>query len=48
MDAVIQGENCRVGIESTVVDMTEAVPVILRPGVITAEELRKFWCKKLK
>lgn len=39
IDAVIQGESCRVGIESTVVDMTAAEPVILRPGVITAAEL---------
>ena len=39
IDAVIQGESCRVGIESTVVDMTAAEPVILRPGVITASEL---------
>ncbi len=39
IDAVIQGEICRVGIESTVVDMTAAEPVILRPGVITASEL---------
>ena len=48
IDAVIQGENCRVGIESTVVDMTEAVPVILRPGVITAEELEKVLGKKVE
>lgn len=48
IDAVIQGENCRVGIESTVVDMTEALPVILRPGVITAEELEKVLGKKVE
>lgn len=39
IDAIIQGEDCRVGIESTVVDMTEDIPVILRPGVITREQL---------
>ena len=39
IDAVIQGQDCRVGIESTVVDLTEDVPVILRPGIITSEDL---------
>ena len=37
IDAVIMGEQCDVGIESTVVDMTGDVPVILRPGIITKE-----------
>lgn len=39
IDAVIQGEACRVGIESTVVDMTQETPMILRPGIITPAEL---------
>ncbi|MDD4201033.1 MAG: L-threonylcarbamoyladenylate synthase [Eubacteriales bacterium] len=39
IDAIIQGEDCRVGIESTVVDMTGDVPTVLRPGIITAEAL---------
>lgn len=39
IDAVIEGEDCRVGIESTVVDVTGEVPTILRPGIITAENL---------
>ncbi|MBQ0018011.1 MAG: threonylcarbamoyl-AMP synthase [Clostridiales bacterium] len=39
IDAVIMGEDCNVGIESTVVDMTGEVPTILRPGFITAEAL---------
>lgn len=37
IDAVIMGENCEVGIESTVLDLTGDKPVILRPGVITPE-----------
>lgn len=41
IDAIIQGEPCRVGIESTVVDMTGDIPMILRPGIITPEELSK-------
>ena len=39
VDAIIQGEDCRVGIESTVLDMTGDVPMILRPGIITAESI---------
>ena len=40
IEAVIMGEICNVGIESTVVDMTGDVPTILRPGIITAELMR--------
>lgn len=39
IDAVIMGEQCDVGIESTVLDMTGDVPVILRPGIISREYL---------
>lgn len=39
IDAIIQGKDCRVGIESTVIDMTSQVPMILRPGFITKEQL---------
>jgi len=34
--AVIDGGDCRVGIESTILDMSGETPVILRPGAITA------------
>ena len=37
VDAIIKGPDCRVGIESTVLDVTGDTPTILRPGVITAE-----------
>ena len=39
VDAIIDGGNCDVGLESTVVDATGLVPVILRPGGITREML---------
>lgn len=48
IDAIIQGEACRVGIESTVVDMTEEIPVILRPGIITREQLSNAVGKKVQ
>jgi len=38
IDAVIMGDSCQIGIESTVIDMTGDVPMILRPGKITAED----------
>ncbi len=36
---IIDGGSCRVGLESTVVDLTVAPPQILRPGGVTHEEL---------
>ncbi len=38
---ILQGGECEVGIESTIVDMTVDVPTILRPGAITADMLVK-------
>ena len=37
VDYILAGGRCRVGLESTVVDLTASVPTILRPGVITAD-----------
>lgn len=39
VDAIIDGGPCVVGLESTVVDATGTVPVILRPGGVTREML---------
>ena len=39
IDAIVAGEDCRVGIESTVLDMTGVSPAILRPGVITRRDI---------
>lgn len=36
---ILDGGPCEVGLESTVVDLTASVPVILRPGSITKEAL---------
>lgn len=38
---IIDGGPCRVGVESTVVDATGEVPVILRPGDVTPEMIRE-------
>ena len=37
--AVVDGGPCRVGVESTIVDLTEGRPRLLRPGGITPEQL---------
>lgn len=39
IDLLVDGGSCSVGIESTVVDITGDVPVILRPGAVTPEDI---------
>ncbi len=41
VDAIIEGGSCEVGIESTVLDLTNEKPVILRLGKITREDIEK-------
>ena len=41
IDAIVDGGPCRVGVESTIVDLTGDVPRLLRPGGITPEQLRE-------
>lgn len=47
IDGIIAGGDCEAGIESTVVDMTEEIPSVLRPGIITAEQLSQALGKKV-
>lgn len=37
--AVLDGGACPMGLESTVLDLTAKLPIILRPGIITREDL---------
>ena len=39
IDAIVDGGPCRVGVESTIVDLTERRPRLLRPGGIGPEQL---------
>jgi len=39
VEVILTGRECRVGIESTVLDLTGDVPTILRPGILTPEDL---------
>ena len=41
VDVIISGGSCSVGLESTVLDLTEDIPVILRPGGVTLEDLQE-------
>lgn len=40
IDMIIDGGAIEIGIESTIVDMTSEVPMILRPGYVTADMVR--------
>lgn len=42
VDCIIGGENCKVGVESTIIDCSVNPPCILRPGGVTLEELREM------
>lgn len=39
IEAIVDGGDCEVGIESTIVDVSTGVARILRPGAVTREEL---------
>lgn len=41
IEAVIDGGPCRVGIESTVLDLSGGEPMILRPGILTKEDFER-------
>lgn len=41
VDMIIDGGNIPIGLESTIVDMTSEIPMILRPGYVTAEMLEE-------
>ncbi|MBR5587115.1 MAG: threonylcarbamoyl-AMP synthase [Clostridia bacterium] len=43
VDMIIDGGDCDIGIESTVVDTTSTPPTVLRPGGITAEMLAELF-----
>ena len=40
IQAIVDGGPCRVGVESTIVDLTEERPRLLRPGGISPEQLQ--------
>jgi L-threonylcarbamoyladenylate synthase len=48
IDAVIKSDDCLIGVESTVLDITGQIPIILRPGGVNREALeQELNCKVL-
>jgi L-threonylcarbamoyladenylate synthase len=45
---IIDGDNCDAGVESTVISVLEKTPIILRPGIITKEEIEFILKKEIK
>ena len=39
VDMILDGGDCQVGLESTILDLSSAAPAILRPGFVTAEQI---------
>ena len=47
-DLILDGGNCSVGIESTIIDATSKYPRIIRPGALTPELIAKYLGLKIK
>ena len=48
VSAILCGQECDVGIESTVLDLSGAYPLILRPGVVTPEQIEQVLGKAVE
>lgn len=46
--AILCGDFCEVGIESTVLDLSRDEPIVLRPGVVSAQALQSALYKPVK
>lgn len=42
IEAVVDGGSCRVGLESTIIDLSVSPPRLLRPGGVSLEQLREL------
>ena len=40
LELILDGGDCQVGLESTIIDLTSDAPAILRPGYVTAEQIQ--------
>jgi L-threonylcarbamoyladenylate synthase len=47
VDLILDGGQCAVGVESTIIDVSGVQPVILRPGMITAAQIEAVLKKTL-
>lgn len=42
VEGIIDGGECDAGLESTVIDCTADIPIILRPGIITLDDIKEY------
>jgi len=47
IDLIVDGGQCKVGVESTIIDLSSNEPVILRPGMITQDQIERILNKKV-
>lgn len=48
IDCILQGEPTKIGLESTVVDCTSDIPIVLRSGAVSLEQLREIAPETIK
>ncbi|MBN2880831.1 threonylcarbamoyl-AMP synthase [Candidatus Woesearchaeota archaeon] len=41
LEIILDGKQCSIGVESTIIDLTKNPPLLLRPGKITIEQIEK-------
>ena len=40
-DLILDGGQCQIGLESTIVDCTNSIPIVIRPGAVTHSNIQK-------
>ena len=48
IDMVLDGGQCGIGIESTIIGCLDGAPVLLRPGGIAVEDIEQLLCKPVR
>jgi L-threonylcarbamoyladenylate synthase len=48
VDLIVDGGKCPGGVESTVVDVTGQIPVILRHGAVPEDEINRIYLEYVK
>ena len=47
VDLILDGGVCEVGVESTIVDVSDGTPVILRPGMISSSDIERVLARSV-
>ena len=48
VDMILVGPDCKTGIESTIIDLSYELPVIIRPGSITKDQLQEVIPRRIQ